>query len=107
MDFADDGVRAPLFLAIWVVMMVAMMFPTASPMIAGLSPGPVGQARARRGVRLDLGLRRRLHAVWALAGVAAYAGALAERPSPPAPLTADGAARIGGVLLIAGRASIS
>jgi predicted metal-binding membrane protein len=27
------GMRAPLFLAIWVVMMVAMMFPTAAPMI--------------------------------------------------------------------------
>jgi predicted metal-binding membrane protein len=25
------GPRAPLFLAIWVVMMVAMMFPTATP----------------------------------------------------------------------------
>jgi hypothetical protein len=27
------GLRAPLFLAIWVTMMVAMMFPTAAPMI--------------------------------------------------------------------------
>ena len=27
------GLRAPMFLAIWVVMMVAMMFPTAAPMI--------------------------------------------------------------------------
>src|SRR5438270_7246141 len=27
------GMHAPLFLAIWVVMMVAMMFPTAAPMI--------------------------------------------------------------------------
>ena len=27
------GLRAPLFLAIWVTMMVAMMFPTAVPMI--------------------------------------------------------------------------
>jgi predicted metal-binding membrane protein len=27
------GLRGPLFLAIWVVMMVAMMFPTAAPMI--------------------------------------------------------------------------
>ena len=27
------GLRAPLFLAIWVIMMVAMMFPTAAPMI--------------------------------------------------------------------------
>jgi predicted metal-binding membrane protein len=27
------GMRAPLFLTIWVVMMVAMMFPTAAPVI--------------------------------------------------------------------------
>ena len=27
------GPRVPLFLVIWVVMMVAMMFPTAAPMI--------------------------------------------------------------------------
>src|SRR5262249_51162581 len=27
------GLRVPLFLAIWVTMMVAMMFPTAAPMI--------------------------------------------------------------------------
>ena len=27
------GMEAPVFLAIWVVMMVAMMFPTAAPMI--------------------------------------------------------------------------
>jgi predicted metal-binding membrane protein len=30
------GMTAPLFLAIWVVMMVAMMFPAASPMGEGL-----------------------------------------------------------------------
>ena len=40
------GLRAPLFLAVWVIMMVAMMFPTAAPMILtfhkvqGLPPMP-------------------------------------------------------------------
>ena len=29
----NTGMNAPLFLALWVVMMVAMMFPTAAPMI--------------------------------------------------------------------------
>jgi predicted metal-binding membrane protein len=33
MDSPTMGLRAPLFLAIWVIMMVAMMFPTAAPMI--------------------------------------------------------------------------
>lgn len=27
------GMTAPLFLAVWMIMMVAMMFPTAAPMI--------------------------------------------------------------------------
>jgi len=31
-DAPTMGLRAPLFLAIWVTMMVAMMFPTAAPM---------------------------------------------------------------------------
>src|SRR5258708_31755877 len=32
-DSPTMGLRASLFLAIWVIMMVAMMFPTAAPMI--------------------------------------------------------------------------
>ncbi|WP_280515964.1 DUF2182 domain-containing protein [Mesorhizobium huakuii] len=27
------GMQAPLFLAVWMIMMIAMMFPTAAPMI--------------------------------------------------------------------------
>ncbi len=33
MNTPTMGMRAPLFLAVWVLMMVAMMFPTAAPMI--------------------------------------------------------------------------
>ena len=33
MNTPTMGMRAPLFLTVWVVMMVAMMFPTAAPMI--------------------------------------------------------------------------
>ncbi|MGA7389670.1 MAG: DUF2182 domain-containing protein, partial [Pseudolabrys sp.] len=33
MDLPTMGLRAPLFMAIWVTMMMAMMFPTAAPMI--------------------------------------------------------------------------
>src|SRR5258705_1700508 len=32
-DSPTMGLRVPLFLAIWVIMMVAMMFPAAAPMI--------------------------------------------------------------------------
>ncbi|MGH2945072.1 MAG: DUF2182 domain-containing protein [Solirubrobacteraceae bacterium] len=38
---------APLFLAVWVAMMVAMMFPTAAPMI--LTFAKVQQGKQRRG----------------------------------------------------------
>src|SRR5258707_15480345 len=59
MDMGIDSpamrLRAPLFLAIWVIMMVAMMFPTAAPMIltfhklqAGKSPR--GEALVLKGV---------------------------------------------------------
>ena len=27
------GMKAPLFLAVWMIMMIAMMFPTAAPMV--------------------------------------------------------------------------
>lgn len=42
------GLRAPLFLAIWVTMMVAMMFPTAAPMILAFHRVQAGR-RARGG----------------------------------------------------------
>ena len=41
------GMGAPLFLALWVVMMVAMMFPTAAPMV--LMFARVGAGRRARG----------------------------------------------------------
>src|SRR4051812_31739935 len=40
------GMAAPLFLGIWVVMMIAMMFPTAAPMILTFHRVQVGK-RAR------------------------------------------------------------
>lgn len=95
------GMRAPLFLAIWMVMMVAMMFPAAAPMILAFH---------------TVQLRRRQHGgafvatwifvagyllVWALSGVVAYAGALAaETIAARAALSPGAAGRIGGALLL-------
>jgi predicted metal-binding membrane protein len=41
------GMHAPLFLAVWVVMMVAMMFPTAAPMILIFHQVQTGRRRPR------------------------------------------------------------
>ena len=50
MDAASPtmGLRAPLFLTIWVAMMVAMMFPTTAPMILAFHRVQAGK-RARGG----------------------------------------------------------
>jgi predicted metal-binding membrane protein len=95
------GMAAPLFLAIWVAMMVAMMFPTAAPMILTFSR--VSANRRQRGqafVPTWVFVSGYL-AVWTLFGVLAYllavgADALAEQFV----LLRDNAARIGGVVLI-------
>jgi len=47
MDSPTMGLRAPLFLAIWVIMMVAMMFPTAAPMIVTFHKVQAGKRRCR------------------------------------------------------------
>ena len=51
------GLGAALFLAIWAVMMVAMMLPTAAPMILMLTRVPCRQEAERKGFRAYLGVR--------------------------------------------------
>src|SRR5262249_35062685 len=77
------GLRVPLFLAIWVTMMVAMMFPTAVPMILTFHKVQVGK-RERGDTFVSTWVFVAAYIlVWTLAGAAAYAGALAgERPLP-------------------------
>jgi predicted metal-binding membrane protein len=43
MDSPTMGLRAPLFLTTWVIMMVAMMFPTAAPMIVAFHTVQAGK----------------------------------------------------------------
>jgi predicted metal-binding membrane protein len=102
MGAARTSLRAPLFLAIWVVMMVAMMFPAAAPMI--LTFHKVQTRRRQRGeafVSTWVFVAAYL-LVWTLAGVAAYAGALAVSAlaafaeASPAAL-----ARLGGAVIVA------
>lgn len=80
------GLAAPLFLAIWIAMMVAMMFPTAAPMVlmfAAIAAGKRqrGQPYAPTWIFVGAYLL-----VWSLCGVAAYGLALgAERLGAASP----------------------
>jgi predicted metal-binding membrane protein len=96
------GLRAPLFLAIWVAMMVAMMFPTAAPMILTFHRVQAGKRQRGEAFVSTWVFVAAYMLVWTLAGVAAYAGALAaESVSARAGLSPANAARIGGVVLVA------
>ena len=102
MDSPTMGLRAPLFLAIWVVMMVAMMFPTAAPMILTFHKVQAGKRQRGDAFVSTWVFVAAYILVWTLAGVAAYAGALAaETVAVRAALSPATAARIGGAVLIA------
>jgi predicted metal-binding membrane protein len=96
------GMAAPLFLAIWVAMMVAMMFPAAAPMILTFAAVQRGKRQGGQSlVPTGLFVGSYLF-VWAVAGVLAYALALAaERLAGRSPWLMMHAARIGGGILVA------
>jgi predicted metal-binding membrane protein/nitrogen-specific signal transduction histidine kinase len=101
MMMASSTRCAPAFLAVWLIMMVAMMFPTAAPMIVAFHKvQAVSQREDAFASTWIFVVAYTL--VWALAGVAAYAGALAsEAIAALAALSPATAARIGGVVLVA------
>jgi predicted metal-binding membrane protein len=96
------GMGAPLFIALWIAMMVAVMFPTAAPMI--LMFNKVHTQRRQRGqsfVPTWIFVSAYL-LVWSLTGVAAYGLAVAgDELADRSMWLMDNAARIGGGLLIA------
>ncbi|MHB8492148.1 MAG: DUF2182 domain-containing protein [Solirubrobacteraceae bacterium] len=103
------GMNAPLFLVLWVAMMVAMMFPTAAPMIlmfarAAATKRQRGQAYVPAWVFVSAYL-----VVWTLFGVVAYgAAAGADTLAKQSIWLMNHAARIGGaVLIIAGLYQLS
>jgi predicted metal-binding membrane protein len=98
------GLTLPLFLLAWVAMMIAMMFPTAAPMIVMFGAVAAGkQQRAQPFVPTWVFVSAYL-TVWVGFGVVAYAaaaglGALATQSG----WLMDNAPRLGGaVLLVAG-----
>lgn len=96
------GLGWMLFLTVWVVMMVAMMFPAAAPMIVTFHK--VQSTRRERGhafVSTWIFVAGYM-LIWALAGIVAYAGALAgEAIAARAGMSAETAARFGGAILLA------
>jgi predicted metal-binding membrane protein len=96
------GMQAPLFLAIWVVMMVAMMFPTAAPMILTFHRIQAGKRERGDTFVATWIFIAAYMVIWTLAGVAAYLAALgAEALATWASLSPTDTARIGGGILIA------
>lgn len=98
------GMSGVLFLAIWIVMMVAMMFPTAAPMI--LTFARIHESKRQREqphVPTWVFVSAYL-LVWTLFGALAYGIALgAERLAEEFPWVMENAGRIGGgVLVLAG-----
>jgi predicted metal-binding membrane protein len=95
------GMRAALFLAIWVVMMIAMMFPTAAPMILTFHKVQANKRQRGEAFVATWVFVAAYLLVWTLAGVAAYAGALAaEALAARTALSPAAAARIGGVIVV-------
>ena len=101
-DSPTMGLRAPLFLAIWVVMMVAMMFPAAAPMIVTFHKVQAGKRQRSEAFVSTWIFVAAYLLVWGLAGVAGYVGALAaEAVAARIALTPAVAGRVGGALLLA------
>lgn len=95
------GMTGPLFLAMWVAMMVAIMFPTAAPMI--LTFATVQRGKRERGqafVPSWIFVGAYL-LVWTVFGIVAYAAAVAaEAIALQSMWVVENAGRIGGGLLI-------
>lgn len=95
------GMSAVLFIAIWVVMMVAMMFPTAAPMIL-MYRSVYADKRQREQPFVPTWIFVSAYLfVWSLCGVVAYLLAVEiEHVAAQAMWLMENAARLGGVVLV-------
>ncbi len=95
------GIGTVLFLSIWVVMMVAMMFPTAAPMILMFARVQRDKRQNGRAFVPTWVFVSAYLLIWTLFGVLAYVGAAwAERLGQQVPWLMVNAARIGGSLFV-------
>ena len=96
------GMSAALFLLIWVAMMVAIMFPTASPMMLMFARISAGKRRQGGPFVPTWVFISSYLILWSALGILAYAGAVgAERLADRSMWLMNNAARIGGVVLVA------
>jgi predicted metal-binding membrane protein len=95
------GPRAPLFLVIWAVMMVAMMLPTAAPMILTFHRVQVHNRKLGGAFGTTWVFVGAYLLVWACAGLIAYAGMLAAKTAAVwLALSSATTAQIGGAIIV-------
>src|SRR5215212_7495430 len=95
------GLDAPLFLATWIAMMVAMMFPTAAPMILTFARVSAGKRERGQAFVPTWVFVAAYLLVWTMFGAAAYGLAVGSQSlAGAAPWLVEHAGRVGGVLLI-------
>jgi predicted metal-binding membrane protein len=96
------GTGVVLFLLIWVAMMVAIMFPTAAPMMLVFARISAGNRRQGSPFVPTWVFISAYLLLWSALGILAYAGAVgAERLADRSMWLMENAPRIGGVVLIA------
>ncbi|MCB8876921.1 DUF2182 domain-containing protein [Acidisoma silvae] len=97
---ATMGLSAVPFLIIWTVMMVAMMFPTAAPMFLTFQTIQARRSGGSATASVTVFIAGYL-ILWALTGILAYLSAqAADWAAARFAVTANAAARFGGLLLI-------
>lgn len=96
-----QGMNAPLFLAMWVVMMVAMMFPTAAPMILTFARIAAGKQQRQQPFAPTWVFVAGYLVLWAGFGVIAYLLAVgAERLAERSRWLITHGPQAGGVVLV-------
>ncbi|GLI96042.1 DUF2182 domain-containing protein [Methylocystis echinoides] len=96
------GMQAPLFVTMWMAMTVAMMFPTAAPMLLTFHKTQESKRRHGQAFVATWAFLAGYMVVWLLSGIAAYIGAIAfEAFASRAAFSAETMNRFGGAILVA------
>jgi predicted metal-binding membrane protein len=96
------GLGAPLFLAVWLAMTIAMMFPAAAPMALTFHKAQSARRKRRQAFVGTWVFLAGYLLVWMASGLLAYLGAVAaEAIATRLSLSMQTSARIGGLTLVA------
>ena len=102
MNSPSMGFGAPLFIAVWLAMTVAMMFPTAAPMALIFHKAQAGRRRQGQAFISTWVFLAGYLLVWTASGLVAYCAAIAaEAIAARFQLSAEASARFGGTVLVA------